>query len=326
MIQVISHFSVGPKNGFTILEIALGLLIVGLLSASVLVGRDLIFAAQIRGTVEQFHKYNAATNTFFIKYNSHPGDHPDPTIFGGAAASAGNDDGIIGECPLPSLQPCSYETISDAGRINAESINFWHHLSAAGLMENTFHLPIASDYTPPDPQHGYYMWLGGTTTPQAKIKHVRGAWTNPESSGWGVTYNPKFHDTGMPDAEIKGHVFLLMSIMLGGDFMDDGGAGGGHPGIIGAFPTPGGWFPWVLFSIDTKTDDGKPFEGDTLIAQGTGRKATFQFYSVAPPDVAHPEIPSCIVSDGGEWHYNVQQSYTGEFGYGLCGLAMKAAF
>ena len=62
------------QQGFTLIELSIVLVIIGLIVGGVLVGRDMIQAATIRAQVAQIEKYNAAVNTFRLKYNGLPGD------------------------------------------------------------------------------------------------------------------------------------------------------------------------------------------------------------------------------------------------------------
>ena len=62
------------KPGFTLIELSIVLVIIGLIVGGVLVGRDLIKAAEARATVTQIERYNSAVNTFRNKYNALPGD------------------------------------------------------------------------------------------------------------------------------------------------------------------------------------------------------------------------------------------------------------
>ena len=64
------------REGFTLIELSLVLVIVGLIIGGVVVGRDLIHSAEIRATISQIEKYNTAVNTFRTKYNCLPGDCP----------------------------------------------------------------------------------------------------------------------------------------------------------------------------------------------------------------------------------------------------------
>lgn len=62
------------RHGFTLIELSLVLVIVGLIIGGILVGKDLIQAAEIRAQMSQFERYQTAVNTFKLKYNYLPGD------------------------------------------------------------------------------------------------------------------------------------------------------------------------------------------------------------------------------------------------------------
>jgi prepilin-type N-terminal cleavage/methylation domain-containing protein len=62
------------ERGFTLIELSIVLVIIGLIVGGVLVGQDLIRAASIRATISQVEQFNTAVNTFFGKYNALPGD------------------------------------------------------------------------------------------------------------------------------------------------------------------------------------------------------------------------------------------------------------
>lgn len=63
-----------PPNGFTLIELSIVLVIIGLIAGGVLVGRDLIAAAGVRATIAQFEQFNTAVKTFHGKYGALPGD------------------------------------------------------------------------------------------------------------------------------------------------------------------------------------------------------------------------------------------------------------
>lgn len=62
------------RSGFTLIELSLVLVIVGLIVSGVLVGRNLIAAAALRAQLTQIERFNTATNTFSMKYHALPGD------------------------------------------------------------------------------------------------------------------------------------------------------------------------------------------------------------------------------------------------------------
>jgi prepilin-type N-terminal cleavage/methylation domain-containing protein len=61
------------RAGFTLIELSIVLVIIGLVVGGVLVGRDLICAAELRAQISQIEKYNTAVNTFYGKYGGLPG-------------------------------------------------------------------------------------------------------------------------------------------------------------------------------------------------------------------------------------------------------------
>jgi prepilin-type N-terminal cleavage/methylation domain-containing protein len=83
-------------HGFTLIELSLVLVIIGLLIGSILFGKDLIQAAQARAAVRDFESYKTTFQTFKNKYNCIPGDCKNATDFfgtqgGGLANGDGND-------------------------------------------------------------------------------------------------------------------------------------------------------------------------------------------------------------------------------------------
>lgn len=64
----------GAKNGFTLIELSIVLVTIGLLVGGVLVGQDLIKGAEVRAQITQIEKFNTAANTFYGKYGYLPGD------------------------------------------------------------------------------------------------------------------------------------------------------------------------------------------------------------------------------------------------------------
>jgi len=119
------------QAGFTLVELAIVMIIIGLLIGGVLKGQQLITNAQVTSTVAQIKAIDAATTSFKDQYSAVPGDMKTP------AARVPN---CIGACD-------DNATADGDGRVdNAgtaidftavpadEQISFWAQLNAAGLL------------------------------------------------------------------------------------------------------------------------------------------------------------------------------------------------
>jgi len=86
-------------NGFTLIEISIVLVIIGLLIGGIMVGMDLIESAKIRSQIKQIETYRTAVNTFRTKYDCLPGDCASASQLGflprGQYAGEGDGNGIL---------------------------------------------------------------------------------------------------------------------------------------------------------------------------------------------------------------------------------------
>jgi prepilin-type N-terminal cleavage/methylation domain-containing protein len=146
------------KRGFTLVELSIVLVIIGLIVASVLVGQDLIRQAELRASITQYEQFNAAANTFRTKYGQLPGDiYNGSTFFSGASNGDGN--GLIG----------SSASSAATATMATETLYFWDHLDAgaAALIPGTYTVGTASL---------------GITFPKAKIGQGWGVYSNSVAS------------------------------------------------------------------------------------------------------------------------------------------------
>jgi len=132
------------NQGFTLIEVSIVIVVIGLIFGGVLLGRDLITAAQVRSTISQIEEYNTAIQTFRLKYNCLPGDCLYAVESGigvaGGAGDNGGGDGHLGRNGGAMSDPTEYQ----------ENFNFWTHLSNAGLTSptETPYLPTMNMYPP----------------------------------------------------------------------------------------------------------------------------------------------------------------------------------
>ena len=126
------------QQGFTLIELSIVLVIIGLIVGGVLVGQDLIKAAELRATIGQLEKYNAAVNTFRGKYAGIPGDLQATQassfgLFGFTGGSAGGIGMGDGNGLLEGSSAANGSTLAIG-----EPIAFFRHLSDANLIDGAF--------------------------------------------------------------------------------------------------------------------------------------------------------------------------------------------
>jgi prepilin-type N-terminal cleavage/methylation domain-containing protein len=85
------------NEGFTLVELSIVLVIIGLIVGGIFVGRDLIDAANLRSQIKQATDIDTQINTFRLKFNCLPGDCINATDFLGTTDQNGravlNGDG-----------------------------------------------------------------------------------------------------------------------------------------------------------------------------------------------------------------------------------------
>jgi prepilin-type N-terminal cleavage/methylation domain-containing protein len=116
------------QQGFTLIEIAIVLVIIGLLLGGVLKGQELITGARVRNIIQQQDGVKAAYFGFLDRYRALPGDYANAkatitniTDVAGCGNDAGNGDGD-GQIELATL----------------ENILAWEHLSKANFINGTY--------------------------------------------------------------------------------------------------------------------------------------------------------------------------------------------
>jgi prepilin-type N-terminal cleavage/methylation domain-containing protein len=125
------------QNGFTLIEIAIVLVIIGLLLGGVLKGQELITSARVRNMISQQDGTKAAYFGFLDRYRALPGDYSQATT---------------------NIPNCVTATCPDGngnGQIATgnESIASWSHLSKAGFITGSynFNATESSATTPSNP-------------------------------------------------------------------------------------------------------------------------------------------------------------------------------
>ena len=116
------------EAGFTLVEIAIVLVIIGLLLGGILKGQEMITQARIKNAINDFNGITVAVTSYQDRYRFLPGDDPNATTrWTVQAPASGSGDGVI--AGLYNAAPGAV-----APPAAAESNLFWQHLRIAGFV------------------------------------------------------------------------------------------------------------------------------------------------------------------------------------------------
>lgn len=235
------------KNGFTLIELAIVLVIVGLVIGGTMQGMVMIKQSELTRVSTDLSDIQHATQLFVDKYGYYPGDMPNATQFWGRADGG---DPNVGNClnsdtdvdPNDPMATCNgngdqrLAMGTDMVNRNTEAYRLWQHLSNAGMFP------------------GKYTGIGGTIG----------------GTGWRIS-----RPGDVPASPLRDGAYWMEHTFLGAWC----GASGWTTYTDTSYKiyaglgrySKGGW-PWdrILspeesFIIDTKMDDGRPGLGNMVV-------------------------------------------------------------
>ncbi len=228
------HASVTRHNyGFSLVELSIVLVILGLLTGGILAGQSLIRAAELRSVSSDTQRYTASIQTFRDKYMALPGDMREATRFWTILAG----DGINATCQntaatsTPTCNGNGDGWINSSGSVTFdERFRAWQHLGNAGLVEGSYTGRTSGA------NGSAACGTDGRACPMTKL-------------GSSTTYS--FASIGTAgDTNVFARPSQANYIFLGSD-------------------TTPGLTPEELWSIDTKLDDGRPAYGRIFTTKRT---------------------------------------------------------
>lgn len=288
------------QSGFTLIELSIVLVVIGLLVGGILVGDNMIKAASIRSQISQIDKYNAAVNAFRSKFNGLPGDLLPTqasafgfvTRIGGAGHGDGN--GILAGGNANATMACG------------ETVLFWNDLSTAGLADGSFqgadgnYQGIGGNYCTNSNPGGGTLLLK-QIIPEAKLG--KGNFIIVYGDTYITSGSPPYYGTFSNYYEIV----FVPSAWLG----TDGGFNAGANRL--------GMTPRESFAIDSKIDDGLPTTGTVLSRDGMADSR----WPPGPGATGAASAGNCGNTDTTPTSYNVGATYGDVY---VCTISLKASF
>ena len=125
------------NSAFTLVEMSIVLVIIGLLVGGIVAGQSLIRASALKNVVTQYQHFVEAKRAFYDQYNAIPGDMANATNYWGVANAA---PGICVTTPSTGTETCNGNgdglVIAVPG--SNEYYRYWQHLANAGMIEGRF--------------------------------------------------------------------------------------------------------------------------------------------------------------------------------------------
>ena len=134
------------ETGFTLVEIAIVLVIIGLLLGGILKGQEMITQAKIKNVINDFNGITAAMNSYRDRYRTLPGD--DNTAAGrwaGAFSGDGNGQFNTGAA----LEVYNNVPAAAPSAATPEVNKFWWHLRLSGFVAGQTAATDIASITPP---------------------------------------------------------------------------------------------------------------------------------------------------------------------------------
>jgi len=223
------------EQGYSLIQLSVVMVIIGLIIGGILTGADLYRSAQIRQTIGQYESYVNAVKSFQAKYQCLPGDCSNAIRKGltpaqgywigsgfipaPADGDVGNDNGIIVDA----------NSVNVAGNdgLHMEGMNYWAFLRSAGMMSFS---TSPSYYPMPLSALGHGHWTVWSNVRRVNALYITEQWGGNSALATancgGEFYCPALSpfeayqidekmDDGLPDPAVLSGYFYVSGATIG---------------------------------------------------------------------------------------------------------------
>lgn len=219
------------KSAFSLIELSIVLIIIGLLIAGITGGASLIKSSELRSVMGEARGYAVAVNAFYTQFNALPGDYA--TAVGGVSGVTTPTSGLVVGDGDSKIEFCTTGCVTGTTvATGSEGAIAWQHLKFAGAID------VAPTFT------------GGATATQTAGTHYPAS--KIKAAGWGFDYRTRTDD-GTNAA--NQNVVVLTASTTSAATVDTNTLTNNTPMSVAAI------LPTDALSIDSKIDDGVPTTG-----------------------------------------------------------------
>jgi prepilin-type N-terminal cleavage/methylation domain-containing protein len=229
--------ALSQTTGFTLIELSIVLVIIGLVIGGIVAGKDMLENAKVRKQLTQIEQYNTALRVFQNKYGQLPGDLTAVQASSFGFNTRNYTNMLVG---TPMSVPVAANDGSIHLTLHGEGALAWSDLSDTGLINESLNSDGATFVSEEDGNVDGVLpkgILGGRV--------IFSAGRAPNAADWDACYTQ----------ELSNNTFIAVSSAVQSDY-----------------PLTPKYMPLSsaqAYQMDIKLDDGKPLTGN-VTAQGTG--------------------------------------------------------
>lgn len=279
------------NKGFTLIELAVLIVIIGVIITAIASGRDLVKQSQLRSVMTDFQQHKAAYKLFVQTYGKAPGDFEKGSLYwpngpfscaSGSGVCNGNGDGMISYSLVGGL--------SGLGGLNENAIAL-RQLKMAQMID--FSSTVLTDSTFNGSTSGTRL-IAGVNAPRSKISGAGYFFSGYEM----VDRTYVLQNCGDTTSPWTGEFVNSVYIGRASDQVNGDERGGLSYGAVS---------PADAFTIDSKMDDGK-VENNIFLGRNTGQIRVFRSCNPGPSNcfnpadqsyyanvTSHPNLEGCIL-------------------------------